>query len=90
MLWFRVCLWWWSSFGLPVVLATGTAATTCLQDGIPEDQRQNLTIDGVSMPLGVATGGWDSVDLVTRVYQILASEARKLRGGDNKPGWLAG
>ena len=80
MLWFRVCLWWWLSFGLPVVLATGTAATTCLQDGIPEDQRQNLTIDGVSMPLGVATGGWDSVDLVTRVYQILASEARKLLG----------
>ena len=87
MLWFRVCLWWSSCGWLPLeILAT---ATTCLQDGIPEDQRQNLTIDGVSMPLGVATSGWDSVDLVTRVYQILASEARKLRGGDNKPGWLA-
>lgn len=82
MLWFRVCLWcaWWSSFGLPLVWAT-----TCLQDGIPEDQRQNITIDGVSMPLGLAMGNWDSAQLVTSVYQILASEVQKpLRGA----GWL--
>jgi len=29
------------------------AGTTCLPNAIPEDQRQNITIDGVSMPLGI-------------------------------------
>ncbi len=29
------------------------AGTTCLPNAIPEDQRQNITVDGVSMPLGI-------------------------------------
>ena len=71
MLWFRVCLCCvgWPSFGLPIV-----SAATCLQDGIPPDQRQNITIDGVSMPLGIAAGSWDSSTVVSDIYQILVSE----------------
>eukprot|EP00434_Breviolum_minutum_P026215 symbB.v1.2.023175.t1/scaffold2102.1/size90421/5 len=47
---------------------------TCLPDAIPESQRQNITIAGVQMPLGVTTGDWDSAIVARDLYGILVSE----------------
>ncbi|CAK9097054.1 unnamed protein product [Durusdinium trenchii] len=46
----------------------------CLPDAVPEDQRQNITMMGQSMPIGVAAGNWDSVLVARDVYDILVNE----------------
>ncbi|CAK9096175.1 unnamed protein product [Durusdinium trenchii] len=46
----------------------------CLPDAVPEDQRQNITMMGKSMPLGVAAGNWDSALAARDVYAILVEE----------------
>ncbi|CAK9050884.1 40S ribosomal protein S6, partial [Durusdinium trenchii] len=45
--------------------------STCLPDAIPEDQRQNISMNGISMPLGLTVGASSAI---SEMYAILASE----------------
>eukprot|EP00439_Symbiodinium_sp_Y106_P032155 s4992_g3.t2 len=48
--------------------------TTCLPDAIPEEDRQNVVVDGESMPLGIWTSAFDSSTIVSKIYEIIAQE----------------
>jgi len=62
---FKICFW---------LQFFHASATTCLPDAIPQDQRQNITMQQVQMPLGITTGDWDSGILLAELYGILVSE----------------
>ncbi|CAE7337327.1 RPS6 [Symbiodinium natans] len=47
---------------------------TCFQDAIPDEDRFNISLDGLSMPLGIWQNAWDSSGIVSNIYGILASE----------------
>ena len=51
-----------------------SSARTCFDDAIPFGNRTNITLDGLSMPIGTWELKWDSASLVTRIFEILASE----------------
>ncbi|CAE8711814.1 unnamed protein product [Polarella glacialis] len=55
-------------------LAISVEARTCLPDAIPENQRSNITVGGVSMPLGVWSPYWASGYVSTYVFSILAGD----------------
>ena len=48
--------------------------SSCLTDPIPENARNNITIDGQSLPLGLWVHDWDSAAVVTEVMKILVEE----------------
>ena len=50
------------------------SARQCLPDAVREDERLNITVEGVSMPVGVAAGNWESAYLVADMFQILTQE----------------
>ena len=54
-----------------LVLST---ATQCLPQAVPENQRLNISLEGVSMPVGVASGDWPSAALAAKMFQILVQE----------------
>ncbi|CAE8595498.1 unnamed protein product [Polarella glacialis] len=60
--------------GLANSVKGGHEGRTCLDEAIPENQRSNITIGGVSMPLGVWSCQWSSGYISAHVYAILASE----------------
>eukprot|EP00435_Cladocopium_sp_Y103_P020125 s928_g4.t3 len=37
-------------------------------------QRLNVTVDGLSVPIGIASANWNSVELVSKIFGILVSE----------------
>ena len=49
--------------------------TTCLPDAIPEEDRQNVVVDGESMPLGIWTSAFDSSTIVSKIYEIIAQDS---------------
>ena len=49
--------------------------TTCLPDAIPEADRNNVIVDGESMPLGIWSSNFDSSTIVSRIYEIIAQDA---------------
>ena len=49
-------------------------STSCFDDAIPVADRINVTMDGLSMPIGLWDLYWDSALIYTRLFQILASE----------------
>ena len=56
-------------------LGVGTASSvSCLWDAIPAAERINITMDGVSMPLGIWQNAWDSSVIISQMYGIIASE----------------
>ncbi|CAE8680241.1 unnamed protein product [Polarella glacialis] len=55
-------------------LAISVKARTCLPDALPENQRSNITVGGVSMPLGVWSCQWASGYVSAYVFSILAGE----------------
>ncbi|CAE8652094.1 unnamed protein product [Polarella glacialis] len=55
-------------------LAISVKARTCLLDALPENQRSNITVGGVSMPLGVWSCHWASGYVSAYVFSILAGE----------------
>ncbi|CAK9021819.1 unnamed protein product [Durusdinium trenchii] len=44
------------------------------EEAVPWSRRRNVTLDGVSMPLGIVIGNWGSAKLVSNVYRIIVSE----------------
>ncbi|CAE8642413.1 unnamed protein product [Polarella glacialis] len=55
-------------------LAISVKARTCLPEALPENQRLNITVGGVSMPLGVWSPDWASGYISAYVFSILAGE----------------
>ncbi|CAE8615626.1 unnamed protein product [Polarella glacialis] len=55
-------------------LAISVKARTCLPDALPENQRSNINVSGVSMPLGVWSCQWASGYVSAYVFSILAGE----------------
>ena len=53
---------------------SASSSMTCLQDAIPVAERINITMDGVSMPLGIWQNAWDSSKIISQMYGIIASE----------------
>eukprot|EP00913_Durusdinium_trenchii_P023614 g22186.t1 len=47
------------------------------EEAVPWSRRRNVTLDGVSMPLGIVIGNWGSAKLVSNVYRIIVSEAEE-------------
>ncbi|CAK9050882.1 40S ribosomal protein S6, partial [Durusdinium trenchii] len=76
-------------FLLAWLLFLGADAQTCLPDAIPREQRQNISMNGVSMPIGITFGDWDSAKVMGEVYGILTSEVlgyhtqKQLRAGSS-------
>eukprot|EP00438_Fugacium_kawagutii_P023727 Skav228054 [mRNA] locus=scaffold1188:261531:273422:+ [translate_table: standard] len=50
------------------------ANANCFEDAIPVVSRSNITVDGLSMPIGTWELQWDSASIVTRIFEILSSE----------------
>eukprot|EP00434_Breviolum_minutum_P000845 symbB.v1.2.000743.t1/scaffold36.1/size400579/15 len=59
---------------LSLLFHQALANELCFQEAISPSERKNVTLDGVSMPLGIAVGNWDSAILVNEIYSILVSE----------------
>lgn len=61
---------------LLTALSLGVTANSvsCLPDAIPAAERINITMDGVSMPLGIWQNAWDSSVIISQMYGIIASE----------------
>jgi len=53
-------------------VASGHAA--CLPNPVPEADRVNVTMQGVSMPLGLVTVAWDSALVQREIFLIVAKE----------------
>ena len=56
------------------LLWSSSYARQCLPDAVREDERLNITVEGVSMPVGLAVGNWESAYLVADMFQILTQE----------------
>ncbi|CAE8629313.1 unnamed protein product [Polarella glacialis] len=68
---------WHRSMMLEVLvlgLAISVKARTCLEEAIPENQRSNITVGGVSMPLAVWHPTWASGYTSAYVFAILAGD----------------
>jgi len=63
---------WTVAFQL--IAALHVYGRVCLPDAIPEFERKNVSVDGVSMPIGIWSAGWDSIKIVSSIYQILVEE----------------
>ncbi|CAE7335693.1 RPS6 [Symbiodinium natans] len=50
------------------------AARQCLPNPVEERFRKNVTVDGISRPIGIWVNGWDSAEVVSELYGILVSE----------------
>jgi len=50
------------------------AEGACLSDAVPENERKNVIIDGVDMPLGMWFFTWGSAELVQHMIKIIAEE----------------
>ena len=61
-------------YTITLVDLSSSATRTCFDDAIPLGNRTNITLDGLSMPIGTWELKWDSSSLVTRIFEILASE----------------
>ena len=61
-------------YTITLVDLSSSATRTCFDDAIPLGNRTNITLDGLSMPIGTWELKWDSASLVTRIFEILASE----------------
>lgn len=48
--------------------------TACLPNAVPTSARKNITVGGVSMPLGIMVQEWASGIILYEMYKILASE----------------
>eukprot|EP00435_Cladocopium_sp_Y103_P061231 s102_g22.t2 len=59
---------------LAVTLRVHGHSRLCLPDAIPEIERQNVVVDGISMPIGIWSSSWDSALIVSSIYQILVQE----------------
>lgn len=62
---------------LLVALSLGVSpasSMSCLEDAIPAAERSNITMDGVSMPLGIWQNAWNSSQITSQMYGIIASE----------------
>ena len=46
----------------------------CLPNAIPEEQRLNITMEGVSMPVGLSVGAWESAIATSDIFEILTRE----------------
>eukprot|EP00439_Symbiodinium_sp_Y106_P000555 s6003_g1.t1 len=49
-------------------------AQTCLPEAIPEESRSNITLEGISMPIGVSSGDWDAAIIISEIAGILVSK----------------
>ena len=49
-------------------------AELCLPEAIHEENRRNITVAGVSMPVGIVEQGWESAMQISRIYAIIAQE----------------
>lgn len=47
---------------------------TCLPNAVLENQRSNISFDGMSLPVGIWQNGWDSSGIVSQIYRIVVSE----------------
>ncbi|CAK9079698.1 unnamed protein product [Durusdinium trenchii] len=56
------------------LLGSSARGKTCFKDAIQPADRVDITMDGVSMPIGVWDLYWDSGLIFARIFQILASE----------------
>ena len=65
-------LLWFSSQVLQTLPVSGEQM--CLDDAIPKQNRANITVDGVSMPLSLWKLSWDSGMLFASIFEILAAE----------------
>ncbi|CAE8712889.1 unnamed protein product [Polarella glacialis] len=59
---------------LLLCLAISVKARTCMPDTVPENQRSNITVGGISMPLVVWYPRWASGQTSAYVFSILAGD----------------
>ncbi|CAE8679201.1 unnamed protein product [Polarella glacialis] len=68
---------WHRSMMLAILLlglAISVKARTCMPDAVPENQRSNITVGGISMPLVVWYPQWASGQTSAYVFSILAGD----------------
>ena len=66
-----------SSLLLPLLigrLTVADGAQTCLPEALPENQRSNITVEGISMPIGITSGDWDANIIINEIAGIVVSE----------------
>ena len=51
-----------------------SSASQCLPDAVPENQRLNISLEGVSMPVGITAGNWPSAGLAAKMLHIMVQE----------------
>ena len=64
---FRVCCY--------ILVFVAGGSQTCLPGAIPEGQRSNISQNGLSMPIGIASGDWQFNLILTDMMEILLKEA---------------
>ena len=57
---------------LSLLLSLFIADGACLPDAITE--RQNITVDGVRMPLGILVLDWASAEISAAIFHIIVSD----------------
>ncbi|CAJ1365908.1 unnamed protein product [Effrenium voratum] len=72
-MWADGVMWLWLLPWLLQVRAVNPGQA-CIDGAVLPDQRANITFDGISMPVGVVMGTWESSRIVAEIYSIIASE----------------
>lgn len=61
-------------FVLQLILTASSSCLTNVTKVVSPEARKNVTIDGVSMPLGIIMFAWETSEIVSHVFKILIEE----------------